>query len=119
VIELPGTFGAVEGRIQTVSNRGSLHFVLYDRVNDKAVSCYLKEDQRDWMNAAWDRLAVVQGWVKRDPNTGRPQTIRHIRAIRFLDELPRGAWRQAEGALHGIGRDELPEVTIRRLRDAQ
>src|SRR5207253_2344141 len=40
-------YGAVEGRIQTLTNRGSLRFTLYDTHNDKAVSCYVAEGKED------------------------------------------------------------------------
>lgn len=110
--------GAVEGRVQTLSSRGSLRFTLYDLRHDKAVSCYLKKGDEDEMRDAWGRIAVVEGIVKRDPQTGRPQTVRDVSRIRFVEEGRKGDWRQAEGALRGIGSDEPPEAVIRRLRDA-
>jgi hypothetical protein len=114
-----GVRGAVEGRVQTLSNRGSLRFTLYDLRYDKAVSCYLKKGDEDTMRDAWGRVAVVEGIVKRDPQTGRPRTIRDVSRIRFVEEGHKGDWRQAEGALRGISSDEPAESVIRRLRDAQ
>ena len=113
------TWGAVQGRIQVLSNRGSLHFTLYDLVHDKPVSCYLQEEQSELMRDAWGRVATVEGWVKRDPATGRPQTIRRVSRVELVDEGSRGDWRRAEGVLKSVGRDEPAETTIRRLRDAQ
>lgn len=118
-VEASATWGAAEGRIQTLSNRGSLHFTLYDLVYDKPVSCYLQAEQQEQMRDAWGRMAIVEGSVKRDPETGRPQTIRGVRNVEMIDEGRRGDWRKAEGVLKGVGRDEPAEVTIRRLRDAQ
>ena len=43
---LSTSIGAVTGRVQTLSNRGSLRFNLYDIVHDKAVSCYLQTRAR-------------------------------------------------------------------------
>jgi hypothetical protein len=119
ITSLPVTFGAVEGRIQTLSNRGSLHFTLFDLVRDKAVSCYLQEGQQELMRDAWGRIAIVEGRIKRDLETGRPQTIRQVRRVTFVQEGHRGDWRRAEGALRGVGDPEPAEDTIRRLRDAQ
>jgi hypothetical protein len=115
----PAVHGAVEGRVQTLSSRGSLHFTLYDLRRDKAVSCYLTSSYEDTMRDAWGRIAVVEGTVKRDPRTGRPLTIRGVSRIEFPDEGHKGDWRQAEGALRGIGSDEPAESVIRRLRDAR
>jgi hypothetical protein len=111
-------FGAVEGRIQTVSNRGSLRFSLYDLAFDKQVSCYLDANDEDMLRNAWGRIAVVEGKVKRDPKTSRPTTVRHVTSIVVLAEPVPNAWREAQGALAGIGNGEPTETTVRRLRDA-
>jgi hypothetical protein len=111
-------FGAVEGRIQTVSNRGSLRFSLYDLAFDKQVSCYLDANDEDMLRNAWGRIAVVEGKVKRDPKTSRPTTVRNVTSIVVLPEAIPNAWRQAQGALAGIGDGEPTETTVRRLRDA-
>jgi hypothetical protein len=118
VLRPSGIYGAVEGRVQTLSRRGTLRFTLYDLVHDKPVSCYLQEEQEDLMRDAWGRIAVVEGVVKRDPITGRPQTIRQVRRVHLVHDGERGDWRQAEGALQGVGDDEPAETAIRRLRDA-
>lgn len=114
-----GAYGAVVGRVQTLTNRGGLRFTLYDRLYDRAVSCYLQDGQQDIMRDVWDKLALVQGWVKRDSRTGRPTSIRQVRAVIPREEGEIGDWRDAAGALAvGLG-GEPAEVTIRRLRDAQ
>ena len=107
--------GAVRGRIQTLTTRGSLPFTLYDAIDDKAVSCYLREAQRDLMRGWWDRLAIVEGVVRRD-SVGRPVTIREITDIVALREPEAGRWREAFGAVSSGA--ERAEATIRRLRDA-
>lgn len=109
-------YGAVEGRIQTLTSRGSLRFTLYDRVFDKAVSCYLSEDQRGMMASIWGRLALVEGIVTRHPQTGRPFSIRQISAIELLPEVNEDAYLQAEGV--SPPQSQLsPEDAIRRGRD--
>lgn len=115
----PGAYGAVMGRVQTLSNRGGLRFTLYDQLHDRAVSCYLHDGQQELMRGVWDKLALVKGWVKRDPATGRPTSVRQIRNVIPRDEGRRGDWRNASGALASISSTEPAEVTIRRLRDAQ
>jgi hypothetical protein len=117
-----GTFGAVRGRIQTLSNRGSLRFTLFDTLNDKGVSCYLEPDQQEQLRGLWGQLAVVEGIVVRN-RQGQPRSIRHISSINPLpesDEVRPVRWQQALGASPlpaGAKRSESAEAIIRRLRD--
>lgn len=113
----PSAFGAVQGRVQTLTNRGGLRFTLYDGLYDKAVSCYLTEGREDIMRDAWGKLATVEGWVTRDPITGRPLTVRQIQNVIVHIEAP-GRWREARGVVPLAPKAELPEQVIRRLRDA-
>ncbi len=115
VPEIP-SYGAVEGRIQTLSSRTGLRFTLYDLVHDRPVSCYLQPDQQDSLRELWDRLAVVEGRVRRDSRTGRPTAVRRIRRITPIDPVDENAWRNARGIVHS---PEPAETIIRRLRDAQ
>ncbi len=109
--------GVVEGRIETVSRRGGLRFILFDLNFDKAVTCYLAPGMEDLMLNAWGRLALVEGIVKRDPLTGRPTTVRQVTNIELIEEGLPGDWRQAMGAQQDpSGRSEH---RIRRIRDAQ
>jgi hypothetical protein len=117
-VATPAAYGAVEGRVQTLIGRGRLRFVLYDRLFDKAVSCYLTPGQEDIMRNAWGRIATVEGLVTRDANTGRPLTVRQVTRVTPRDDIPSNSWRRARGTLTGLG-DEPAEATIRRLRDTQ
>lgn len=111
-------FGAVEGRIQTLTSRGELKFTLYDTLHDKAVSCYIAPAYKDIMRDAWGRLALVEGIVSRDPFTGRPLSVRRVQSIHLLEEGERGGWRRARGAAPPLN-DISPEDAIRALRDAE
>jgi len=116
--ELVSGYGAVTGRIQTLSSRAALRFTLYDRLHDKAVGCYLREGQGDMVRSAWDKLATVEGWVTRDPRQGRPTAVRKIKAIHVLDPGSREGYKEARGALPHDPDAPLPEDRIRHLRDA-
>ncbi len=114
---MAGAFGAIEGRVQTLTNRGGLRFTLYDTLEDRAVSCYLVEGREEVMRDAWGRLAVVEGWISRDPLTGRPITVRQVSNMKVLPDPPVSGYLEARGispSLSGL----LPEQAIRRLRDA-
>lgn len=109
-------YGAVRGRVETLQRRGRLRFTLYDTLHDKAVSCYLTEATENVMRDAWGRMALVEGWVTRDPVSGRPLSVRGVHNVEVLPEAELHGYRRARGA--GRKRSEPPEVTIRRSRDA-
>lgn len=111
-------YGAVEGRVQTLSSRGGLRFTLYDTLRDRAVSCYLQEGQQELMRGIWGQRALVEGWVTRDAVTGRPVTIRRVRNVELIPDVTPGSYRRARGALPRGPHDLPPEEAIRRLRDA-
>ncbi len=120
LLDVPSdAYGAVEGRIQAVSNRNSwAWFTLYAAVGDHAVVCYLDEEGAELIRNAWGRRAVIEGWVSRDPLTGRPLSIRRITAITELEDRSPGGYRDARGVLPLAPGGMLPEDAIRRVRDA-
>lgn len=111
------SIGAISGRVQTLSNRGSLRFNLYDTVLDKSISCYLQPGQEELMREAWGRRVVVSGRVSRETASGLPKAIRQISGIKILEEAAPGSYRLAKGAVPRQLGEEMPEDTIRRLRD--
>lgn len=111
-------YGAVEGRIQTLTNRASLRFILYDTLHDKGVSCYLDADQEERMRGLWGKTAVVEGLVSRCPESGRPLTIRNIRKVTPTPEEPEGDYTRAIGVASIPQGAPMPEEIIRRMRDA-
>lgn len=111
-------YGAVTGRVQTLTSRNRLRFIVYDHVHDRAVSCYLVQGREDMMREMWDRMAHVEGWVTREPESGRPLAVRRVTRVTPIREPDPRAYLRARGALP-LGPDgEMPERTIRRLRDA-
>ncbi len=112
------SIGAITGRVQILSSRSGLRFNLYDTVHDRAVTCYLGQGQEEIMREAWGNLATVVGRVSRDPVTGKPISIREIRQVKRLDDIPPWTYREARGAVPREPGDMLPEEVIRLLRDA-
>lgn len=110
-------YGAVEGRVRTLSDRKGLRFQLYDAGSDHPVMCYLARGQEDLMRNAWGRRAIVEGYVGRNPVTGVPTRIRNVSHVDVLPDKVPGSYRAARGVLRSAGR-EPAEETIRRLRDA-
>lgn len=115
---LTKAYGGIQGRVQTLTNRGELRFTLFDSLYDRAVSCYLTEGQEDLMRDAWGRLAVVEGIVTRDPINGRPLNVRSVNRVTLVHEAPPDGYMKARGALHPTQDALSPEDSIRRIRDA-
>ena len=115
--KLPVSIGAITGRVQTLSSRGSLRFVVFDSIHDKAVPCFLQPGQESLMMEAWDRRARVSGTISRDPYSFRPVAVRHILNVEILEDPSPGTYRLARGAIERRPGDPMPEEIIRRLRD--
>lgn len=113
------SFGAVRGRVQTISSRGKLKFTLYDLVTDKPVTCYLQDEQRDQMIDVWGREVVVTGRITRSADAGRPQSIREVTRIETLRRVDPQSYLELRGSVPWDEGDEGAEVTIRRIRDAE
>jgi hypothetical protein len=100
-----GAYGAVDGRIETLTSRRDLRFTLFDTLFDRGVVCALTEDRRDLLRDAWGRWAIVEGWVSCDPFSGRPVAIQHITAIEIVDDQLVSAQQQAHRRLDQVGSD--------------
>lgn len=111
-------FGAVRGRVQALTNRGSLRFTLYDITHDRAVSCYMNPGQEDLMKDLWGKLVAVEGTIKRNIQTGLPQSVRNIRTITPLPEPQPLGYLDARGAVKRLSTQPRAEDVIRRMRDA-
>jgi hypothetical protein len=111
-------FGAIEGRIETLRSRRRLSFTLYDSLNDQAVYCLLRPQQAELVRDAWGRRVMVEGWIKREPTTGRPVVINPVERIRILPEVVPGSYRRARAVAPAPPGGPRSDVVIRRLRDA-
>ena len=118
VITPSPSYGAIQGRIQTLSNRGALRFTVYDLLYDKAVGCYISEGKEELLRNVWGRLAFIEGFVTRDPINGRPLAVRQVRNISLVQDPPDAPnYEDARGV--GPSLTKLsPEDAIRRVRDA-
>jgi len=115
---LIGAYGSVEGRVETLTSRRGLGFTLYDLLTDRAVRCHLEPAQAESVRDAWDHRAIVRGWIRRDPTSGRPVSINPVRSIETVPEVERGAYRRARAIAPASPGDPPPDAVIRRLRDA-
>ncbi len=110
--------GTITGVVETVSVRGGVKATVYDPIFDKAIRCFLrKEDEQFIINALRHRV-VIAGRITRDPETGRALRVRDVRSLKVVDPVAPGSYRKAAGAIPFDPDDDPPEVQIRRMRDA-
>lgn len=114
------SFGAVKGKVQTLSSRGKLKFTLYDPLFDKPVTCYVKEGTlQNRLKEIWGQNVTVYGRVAREPEHGRALSVRDITRIEDDVNMQSGSYKAARGAFNWSEGDEPAEVTVRRIRDAE
>lgn len=107
--------GTVRGRVETLSHRRGLRFILYELASDKSVRCYPDPGLEETMRDVWRRVADVTGTITRQASTGQPISIRDITQVDTIEEGDPMGYLQARGAFC-IG--EPAEQAVRRARDA-
>jgi hypothetical protein len=118
---LIGAYGSIEGRVETLTSGRGLGFTLYDLIYDiydRAVRCHLEPEQADDVRDAWDRRAIVSGWVRRDQTSGRPVMINPVHSVELVPDVEPGSYRRARAISPANESDEPSHIAIRRLRDA-
>lgn len=110
------SYGAIEGRVQTLSSRTGLKFTLYDAFG-RGIPCHVRKGDEDMMRDAWDKWVVVEGRVRRDA-AGKPISIREITDVVVREPGGSEDYRKARGLLRVGPEAPSPEEAIRRLRDA-
>ena len=83
------SIGSVEGRIETVTERGGLKFNVYDTLTDKAIRCFVGEELLKQVLDSFGKRVSVSGLVKYGKD-GFPKSIsaKNIRTMRDKKELP-------------------------------
>lgn len=113
------SLGTVTGTVETLSRHTGLKFTLYDDLFDRAVPCYPSPGQEDLLRDVWGRRVSVTGTISREPFRGMPISLRDIRQITLVPEVPPGSFREARGIVPVAKGNDRAEMVIRRLRDAQ
>lgn len=111
------SYGTVTGKIETITSRHGLRFVLYDNFFDRAVTCYVNDSEdQDFLANNFLKIVTVDGLVTRDPDTNRPFRITKVRGISVYKK-PKYSWQDAQGVLQ-LSNELTPEEHVRKLRDA-
>jgi CTP:molybdopterin cytidylyltransferase MocA len=94
--------GTVEGKLQTISDRQTLQFVVFDSLYDKGINCFMNEAIMEKAMAAFRKRVAVTGMVQYDQE-GQPVSIRvdTLEVFKDVAELPpikdlRGIFKKAQ-----------------------
>jgi hypothetical protein len=81
-------FGSIEGKLSTLSERGSFQFVVYDALSDRGINCFVKDDVFPDAHAAFGKRVCVRGLIQYDRNN-KPVSIdaEKIRVLRSNAEI--------------------------------
>ncbi len=109
------SWGTLRGEVGAITKRPNLQFTLYDSYFDRAVACFLSREDEALARSVWGKQVEVTGQIYRRIKDDRPVRVRNIVDVQPLS--PSGDFRRARGVVPWQPGDELPEVTIRRLRD--
>ena len=82
-------YGSVEGRLQTITERGTFQFVVFDALTDRGINCFVPQEKFKEAHGAFGKRVNVSGVVQYDRN-GLPVSIKvdAIRVFREMHELP-------------------------------
>lgn len=112
------TYGSIQGLVESMSKRKKLIFKLWDNLFDQAVTCYISEEYKNKMRDVWDKRVIVSGTIGRKSDSGMPVIVKNIADIEIVPEVSKGTYKRAKGVFANVHNDELPEITLRKLRDA-
>jgi hypothetical protein len=81
--------GSIEGKLQTISERGGYKFIVYDSLSDKPVRCDIDEDLILEATRAFGKRIYVYGVISYDKN-GVPKSIRvqEFKVFKERETLP-------------------------------
>ncbi len=83
------SYGSVEGKLQTITERGGFRFVVYDSLYDHRVDCFIDEELMNRAVASFGKRVRVSGLVQYD-HFGDPVSIKvdELYVFRPNKELP-------------------------------
>jgi hypothetical protein len=94
-------YGSIEGRLQTVTERGRLQFIVYDRLWDKPIRCFIPDHLIDEAVAAFRGRVEVYGLI-RYRKDGRPVSIEANEIVPFPPDAEIPSFREVYGILRRV-----------------
>jgi hypothetical protein len=112
------SFGVVIGKLQTLSSYQGYRAVIHDHVTGRSVRLTLDESVKEQAHNLWDEVVAAQGLLRRNRQTGLPQSMRRVTRLTKREPVAPGAYRSAAGAAPRPEDAPSPEEAVRRIRDA-
>lgn len=110
--------GVIEGVVEMISSRRNLQINVYDSLFDNAVPCYLEEKHREKARLAWGKKVAVTGYIKRNPENGKPIDIRGVVDLEVITESDSLSYKKLRGIIPWREGTRRSEEIIREFRDA-
>ena len=81
--------GSVEGRLQTLSERGELRFVVYDPLTDAPIKCLFSHELIEDVAKSFGRRVLVYGLIRyREDGTPNSVRVEHFEVFPSSEDLP-------------------------------
>jgi len=82
-------YGSLEGKLQTISSKAGLHFVLYDALTDKPIRCVLKSNLLPTALKASNKRVYAFGNLKYNSNNEPVSiTVQKLRVFSDNADIP-------------------------------
>lgn len=82
-------YGSLEGKLQTISSRAGLNFILYEALTDKPVKCLLKDDLLTLALKSFNKRVYVFGNLKYNSNSDPVSiSVQELYVFPDDDEVP-------------------------------
>ena len=75
-------YGSIDGKLQTLSERGAMRFVIYETLSDRGVPCFIEPDQLADAMQSFRQRVEVYGFIRYRPD-GVPVSIKVHEIVRF------------------------------------
>lgn len=94
-------YGSIEGRLQTVTERGRLQFIVYERLWDRPVRCFIPDHLTEEAVAAFRTRVEVYGLI-RYRKDGQPVSIDVDEIVGFPPDAEIPSFRDVHGILRQV-----------------
>jgi hypothetical protein len=91
------SYGSVEGRLQTITDRRGYKFFIWEDLTDHRVECHFDKAMADAVERAWRKRVSVSGTISYR-KSGTPVSIR-VESVRVLNPEGAPTWDEMKGIL--------------------
>ncbi len=108
------SLGVIKGRVSAIWIK-PLKLAVTDALFNRVVYCFLEAEDRSIARDVWGKMVEVQGFIRRDSETGRPIDVRRVSKVRLVEKSDPKSYRLAKGIIPWKVGTESAEQIVRRL----